>query len=89
MCEINVKTKFDIGDSVYGFPNNELHNLIVDRIEVSIERFSDSKITRISTMYYATTIDSEFNSQYRFKERSLFTEDEIKSYVNDYFKKDK
>ena len=44
MGTINVKTKFDIGDSVFGFVDGEIHNLIIDRIEISIERFNAARV---------------------------------------------
>ena len=39
MKDINIKTKFDIGDIVYGFPDKELHECKIDRIEVSTAKF--------------------------------------------------
>ena len=87
MATINVKTKFDIGDSVFGFTDNGLHNVRIDRLEVSIARYNnDNPYNQIKIDYLATTTDVKFNLQHRFKEGQLFTEDEIKSYVENYFK---
>ena len=51
MATINVKTKFDIGDSVFGFVDGEIHNLVIDRIEISIERFGKIIQFRIIKLY--------------------------------------
>lgn len=86
MATINVKTKFDIGDSVFGFIDGEIHNLVIDRVEISIERFSpDNPIQNNNIVYLATTTDAEFNIQHRIKNEALFTEDELKEYINKYF----
>lgn len=86
MATINVKTKFDIGDSVFGFVDGGLHNLIINRIEISVERFSpDKPIQRNKIVYLATTTDAEFNHQHRINSESLFTEEELKEYINKYF----
>ena len=86
MATINVKTKFDIGDSVFGFIDGEIHNLVIDRVESSIERFSpDNPIQNNNIVYLATTTDAEFNIQHRIKNEALFTEDELKEYINKYF----
>ena len=86
MATINVKTKFDIGDSVFGFVDGEIHNLVIDRVEISIERFSpDNPIQNNKIVYLATTTDAEFNIQHRIKNEALFTEDELKEYINKYF----
>ena len=88
--EYTLKTKFDIGDSVYGFVDGEVHNLIVDRIEISFERFDSynpNKYTNYKIVYLATTTDSKkSNYQHRFTEGTLFTEEELKNHVNEYFK---
>lgn len=87
MGTINVKTKFDIGDSVFGFVDGEIHNLVIDRIEISIERFSpDNPIQNNNIVYLATTTDAKFNIQHRIKNEALFTENELKEYINKYFK---
>ena len=83
MKEIITKTKFDIGDIVYGFPDNELHKLVIDRIDVSIAKFGD--ITQEKVFYLASTIDSKNKVQHRFQENHLFTAEEVKAYINDYF----
>ena len=86
MVTINVKTKFDIGDSAYGFIDGEIHNLVTDRIEISGERFSpDSPMQNNRIVYLATTTDAEFNIQHRIKNESLFTEEELKEYIDKYF----
>lgn len=86
MATINVKTKFDIGDSVFGFVDGEIHNLVIDRIEISIERFSpDNPIQNNNIVYLATTTDAKCNIQHRIKNEALFTEDELKEYINKYF----
>lgn len=88
MATINVETKFDIGDSVFGFVDGEIHNLVIDRIEVSIARYKDDNpYNQINIIYLATTTDAVFNHQNRFKEGQLFTEDEVKSYIEKYFKR--
>lgn len=86
MATINVKTKFDIGDSVYGFVDGEIHNLIINRLEINVERFSpDSPRQNNTIVYLATTTDAKFNSQHRINNEALFTEEELKKYINDYF----
>ena len=88
MATINVKTKFDIGDSVYGFVDGEIHNLVINRIEIGIERFSpDSPMQNNTIVYLATTTDAKFNSQHRIHNEALFTEEELKEYINNYFKR--
>lgn len=88
MATINVKTKFDIGDSVFGFVDGEIHNLIIDRIEISIERFGkDNPYQNNKIVYLATTTDAEFNTQYRIENEALFTEEELKEHINKYFKR--
>ena len=87
MRELSIKAKFDVGDSVYGFPDKELHNLIIDRIETKIEEFGkDNKYQNIEIVYLATPTDDKYKCQTRFKENQLFTEEELKDYVNEYFK---
>ena len=88
MRELSVKTKFDIKDSVFGFVDNGLHNLIIDRIETHVAEFGskENKYTQLDVYYLATTTDSKFKGQHRFKEGELFTEEEIKAYVDEYFK---
>lgn len=86
MTTINVNTKFDIGDSVYGFVEGEIHNLIIDRIEITVEKFGkDNPTQRNRIVYLATTTDAKFNTQHRIKDESLFTEEDIKEYINNYF----
>ncbi len=86
MATINVKTKFDIGDSAFGFVDGEIHNLVINRIEISVERFSlDSSRQNNKIVYLATTTDAKFNIQHRIKDEALFTEEEIKEYINKYF----
>lgn len=86
MATINVKTKFDIGDSVFGFVDGEIHNLVINRIEISIERFSpDNPIQNNRIVYLATTTDAKFNAQHRIRNEALFTKDELKEYINKYF----
>lgn len=86
MATINVKTKFDIGDSVFGFIDGEIHNLVIDRIEIRVERFSsDSPIQNNKIIYLATTTDAKFNIQHRIEDEALFTEEELKEYINKYF----
>ena len=86
MATINVKTKFDIGDLVFGFVNGEVHNLIIDRIEISIERFGkDNLYQNNRIVYLATTTDAKFNHQHRFYDETLYTENELKEHVNNYF----
>lgn len=84
MKEITIKTKFDIGDVVYGFPDNALHKLVVDRIEISVVKFKE--VPQIKVFYLASTIDQKMSYQHRFEEHTLFTEEEVKAYVNNYFK---
>lgn len=89
MKDINIKTKFDIGDLVYGFPDKELHELKIDRIEVSTVKFGkigNSNIVHIKISYLATTTDAENNYQYAFTEEQLFTKEELKNHINDYFR---
>lgn len=84
-----IKTKFDVDDLVYGFVDGELHQLKIDRIEISFERFGHKKpeYTRYNTTYLATTTDDKkYNLQHRLKENNIFTEEELKDYVNEYFK---
>ena len=87
--EYTIKTKFEIGDSAFGFVEGEIHNVIVDRIEINFVRFNkdeSNRHTKYDVTYLATTTDCEkFNHQYRFKEGTLFTEEEIKNYINNYF----
>lgn len=86
MATINIKTKFDIGDSVFGFVDGEIHNLVINRIEISVERFSpDSQMQNNRIIYLATTTDAKFNVQHRIKDEALFTEEELKEYINKYF----
>lgn len=90
MNKIEINTKFDIGDSVYGFPNGELHKLIINRIEISLARFNkDNPFNTFNITYLATTIDGISHNQYRFGEKGLFTKDELLIHINDYFKDDK
>lgn len=87
MATINVKTKFDIGDSVFGFVDGEIHNLIINRIEISVARFSPNNPTQTNQIVYlATTTDAKFNSQHRINDEALYTEEELKEYINKYFK---
>lgn len=86
MVTINVKTKFDIGASVYGFVDGEIHNLIIDRIEINIERFSkDNPIQNNKIVYLATTTDAKFNHQHRINDEALYTKEELKEHINKYF----
>lgn len=86
MATINVKTKFDVGDSVFGFVYGEIHNLIIDRIEISIERYSyDKPIQNNKIVYLATTTDTKFNYQHRFHDEALYTKNELKELVKNYF----
>ena len=88
MKDINIKTKFDIGDIVYGFPDKELHEFKIDRIEVSTAKFGwigGGDKTNIKIIYLATTTDAEFNAQNKFTEEQLFTKEELKDYINNYF----
>lgn len=86
MATIKVETKFNIGDSVFGFVDGEIHNLIIDRIEISVERFGkDNPIQRNKIIYLATTTDADFNHQHRINNESLFTKEELKEYINKYF----
>lgn len=87
MREVTIKTRFDIGDIVYGFPDNELHKLVIDRIEISVTKFGE--VTQTKVVYLASTTDSKNNFQHRFQDCHLFSEQEVKSYVNDFFGKDK
>ncbi len=88
MATINVKTKFDIGDSVFGFVDGGLHNLVIDKIEISVERFSpDNPIQNNKIVYLATTTDAKFNGQHRIYNEDLYTEKELKEYINKYFKR--
>jgi len=88
MATINVETKFDIGDSVYGFIDGEIHNLIINRIEISVNRiFPDSMILNNNVVYIATTTDAEINQQHRINSEFLFTEESLKGYVDKYFKR--
>lgn len=82
-----LETRFDVGDSVYGFVDGLVHNLIIDRIEIDFERFGKGNpITKYKIAYLATTTDSkEFNCQHRFTEGTLFTEEELKNHVKEYF----
>lgn len=90
MNKIEINTKFDIGDSVYGFPNGELHKLIINRIEISLVKFNEDKpFNALNITYLATTIDVTNRNQYRFGEKGLFTKDELLIHINDYFKDDK
>ena len=83
MATINITTKFDIGDSVFGFVDGEIHNLIINRIEIDVERFS--KVQNNKIIYLATTTDAKFNVQHRIKNEALFTKEELKEYINKYF----
>jgi len=86
MATINIKTKFDIGDSVFGFVDGEIHHVIIDRIEISVERFNaDNPIQNNKIIYLATTTDAKYNHQCKFYNETLFTEDECKEYINKYF----
>lgn len=88
MAIINVKTKFDIGDSVFGFVDGEIHNLIIDRIEISIERFGkNNTIQNNRIVYLATTTDAKFNSQHRIHNEALYTEEELKEHIRKYFER--
>lgn len=90
MATINIKIKFDIGDSVFGFVNGELHNLIINRIEINTERFGGSIkdiIQNNNIVYLATTTDAKVNKQYRIENEALFTEEELKEYINQYFER--
>lgn len=84
MATINVTTKFDIGDSVFGFVDGEIHNLIINRIEIDVERFS--KVQNNKIIYLATTTDADFNYQHRIKNEALFTEEELKEHIDKYFR---
>lgn len=86
MATINVKTKFDVGDSVFGFIDRKIYNLVIDRIEISVERFGkDNPYQNNKIIYLATTTDAKVNRQYRFPSETLFTKEEIKEYINKYF----
>lgn len=88
MATINVKTKFDIGDSVYAFVDGDIHNLIIDRIEINVERFSaNDPIQHNKIVYVATTTDAKCNLQHRIYNESLFTEEEVKEYINRFFER--
>ena len=89
MATINVKTKFDVGDSVFGFVDGEIHNLTINRIEIQIEKFSglNNPFQKNRIVYLATTTDAKVNSQYRFSNETLYTEDELKEYINKYFER--
>ena len=88
MATINIKTKFDIGDSVFGFVDGEIHHLIIDSIDVSTSRFNvGDPIQKDEIVYYATTTDAKYNRQHRFYNESLFTKDECKEYINNFFEK--
>lgn len=86
--EYKIKTKFDVDDIVYGFVDGRVHELTIDRIDVKFERFDkeNPNFTRYETTYLATTKDAKFNCQHRFEESILFTEEELKNHVNEYFK---
>lgn len=87
MATINIETKFDVGDSVFGFIDGEIHNLVIDRIEITIERFSfNNPIQNNRIVYLATTTDAKYNHQHRINNENLFTEEELKEYINNYFK---
>ena len=86
MATISIKTKFDIGDSVFGFVDGEIHNLIINRIDISIERFNvDNPIQNNKITYLATTTDAKYKHQYKFCDETLFTKDECKEYIDKYF----
>ena len=86
MATINIETKFDIKDNAFAFVDGEIHNVIVDRIELHVERFGiKNTIQNIRVVYLATTTDAKFNSQHRFHDETLYTKDELKEYVNKYF----
>ena len=88
MATINIKTKFDIGDSVYGFVDGEIHNLVIDRIEISVERFGkNNPFQNNKIVYLATTTDAKFNHQHRINDEALFTEEELKEHINRYFER--
>lgn len=90
MNKIEINTKFDIGDSVYGFPNNEVHKLVIDRIEISLARFNkNNAINDFRITYLATIIDATPSAQYRFNEKSLFTKEELIEYVNQFLQIEK
>lgn len=90
MNTIEINTKFDIGDLVYGFTNGEVHKLIIDRIDITLARYNkDNPFNNFNIIYLATTIDESCNHQYRFSEKGLFTKDEIINLVNEYFKNNK
>lgn len=82
-----IETRFDVGDSVFGFVDGKVHNLVIDRIEISFERFGKGNpYTNYKIVYLATTKDAEkYNCQHRFTEGTLFTEEELKNHVNEYF----
>ena len=86
---IEIKTKFEIDDSVYGFTDGKLHNLRIDRIEINLARYGSSSnpINNHEVYYLATVMDDKSTYQRRFEECSLFIEDELKEYVNNYFNK--
>lgn len=88
MATINVETKFDVGDSVYGFVDGEIHELVIDRIEIRVERFGkDNPMQNNKIAYLATTTDAKFNHQLRMNNESLFTEEALKEYINRYFER--
>lgn len=87
MATFNIETKFDVGDSVFGFVDGEIHHLIIDRVEISSYRFSaDNPIQKNEITYLATPTDAKFNHQRKFYNETLFTENELKEYINKYFK---
>jgi hypothetical protein len=87
---IEIKTKFEIDDSVYGFTDGKLHNLRIDRIEINLARYGSSNpVNNYEVCYLTTVMDDKSTYQCRFRECSLFTEDELKKYINNYFNKSK
>lgn len=82
-----LETRFDVGDSVFEFVNGQVHNLVIDRIEINFERFGKTNnFTRYKVSYLATTRDcKDYNPQCRFTEGTLFTEEELKNHVKEYF----
>lgn len=86
MAIIDIKTKFDVGDSAFGFVDGEIHNVIIDRIEIGVERYCKEDPTQVNRItYLATTTDAQYKRQCRFPNETLYTEDELKEYVNNYF----
>lgn len=88
MATIQITTKFNIGDSVFGFVNGEIHNLIIDKIRISTDVSKSEKDNLIQDdkiVYLATTTDAKFNSQRIFYNESLYTKEEVKEYINKYF----